>query len=323
MNPSENTSHNDNADVVVAARDLFMYFFEGNSVIRALQGVTFNVRQREVFGLIGPAGCGKSTTLRLLAGLITPAEGRIRIWGRRPRRRSVRQRVGYLPQNKPGDEVKGLQKAIGFFKDLFGSRTRNSTGARLEASTSRRLDHRLTKVLLKNPDLLLLDDPFAKLDPADCREMKELIRSLPARGKTVIVCSNSFSDGADICDRIALYSRGRIEIIGTPVELLCSRDAVGPIAASLPSATQDLILNLIRENWRAATLSPASVSRGAADHHDDPQKITPGASAPSTSDHVLQPLLRPAPGLPSSVEVPIPAIDHHKLASLTKPPASE
>src|SRR4051812_47562924 len=92
-------AHPGSPNIAVFARDVHMWFFDANPVTRALQGIDLIIRRGEVFGLLGPEGSGKSTTLRLLAGLFAPTDGTIRVFGRPPRRRSARARTGYVPQN--------------------------------------------------------------------------------------------------------------------------------------------------------------------------------------------------------------------------------
>src|SRR5947209_13841800 len=95
----------DAANAIISVRDVQMWFFDASRVTVALQGISFTVRRGEIFGLLGPDGCGKSTTLRLLAGILSPTEGRIRVFGQRPERSKPRSRIGYVAQGNAPDPV--------------------------------------------------------------------------------------------------------------------------------------------------------------------------------------------------------------------------
>ena len=105
-------------EVVAWMRGVSRYF-ETPRFVRALTDVSFEVRRGEVFGLLGPSGSGKTTTIRILAGRLSPSEGKARVFGRSPRRHSARMRVGYLPQRPSHNKSQLLAQAMDFLKDLF------------------------------------------------------------------------------------------------------------------------------------------------------------------------------------------------------------
>src|SRR5947207_5212312 len=144
------------SEIAISATNVHMYFFVGNDMIRAVQGASFEVRRGEVFGLLGPDGSGKSSILRLLAGQLAPTDGKIRILGRRPRRGSVRRRIGYLPQVNQPEPLAGWKRLLLLPKELLGNSRKRNLVASPSASSDRPSDARFAKVLLGNPEILLL-----------------------------------------------------------------------------------------------------------------------------------------------------------------------
>src|ERR1017187_1591945 len=168
-------------------------YFEKPGFVRALTDVRFEVRRGEVFGLLGPSGSGKSTTLRVLAGRLSPSEGKARVFGRSPRRHSARMRVGYLPQRPSHNKSHLWAQSIGFLKDLFIWHKRHPRSEPNYIMPRNERSLILKRVVLRNPHLLLLDEPFAMLEPAGCAEIKDVILALARRGKTVILTSDSLT----------------------------------------------------------------------------------------------------------------------------------
>ena len=130
-------------------------YVECPGFVRVLTDVSFEVRPGEVFGLLGPSGSGKSTTIRILAGRLSPSEGKAKVFGRSPRRRSVRMRVGYVPQRRSHITSHLLAQAMGFLENLFfgGGRYPRSETSDVMVWNERRSI--LKQVLARNPDLLL------------------------------------------------------------------------------------------------------------------------------------------------------------------------
>jgi ABC-2 type transport system ATP-binding protein len=325
MKPPENLLAGPNPanprGIVAVLRNVSM-FFDSYSM-RALTDASFEVRRGEVFGLLGPAGSGKSTTLKILAGRLRPTEGKVKVFSRSPRRARIKARVGYLPEKTGPNRQTGFAGLLEFVRNLF-ARTQGDRSQPVDESFSTAPRHAgLARVLVKNPDLIILDEPLSGLDPAGCREVKELILALAQRGKTVILSSNSLFDAKDICNRMAVYYGGKIQAIGTLDELLNAPDAVRFMAPVLPQATGRRVLKLIREDLDADT----ELAGTATENRDDDlagsvRKAPPaGVSAAAVAAEVLAPLTRaatpePPAELPGS---PVDSVDHEKLAELTKP----
>lgn len=291
------------ADVTITLCNAHVTFLERDSIVRALEGVSFEVRRGEVFGLLGPSGCGKTTTLRLLAGHFSAVDGKVRVLGRNPRRRSVRARVGCLLADdcKPSGFWRGM---VRFLRDLAG------TGNKAEASTSEAVTPprslaSFRKALLGNPTVLLLDEPFAGLGAEACAEAKALIRSLAAEGKTIVLAGKNFAPGAEVCDRVALCARGCVELVGTPAQLLLSTEAVGLVAPLLSVELRQELLKLIRDRVPLPPLAQLAEAGAGRNLALDAVRASPAA--------VPQELATPA----------APAINHEKLAALTAPSSND
>ena len=252
-------------DVVVRATGLTKVFkdFWGRPKARAVDNVDFEIRRGEVFGLLGPNGSGKSTTIKLLLGLLYPTKGHITVFGQSPRDVATKARIGYLPEESYLYRFLNPAETLDFFGSLFqidsAERRRraeqliemvglNQARSRTIGEFSKGMQRRIgiAQALINDPDLVILDEPTAGLDPLGCREVKDLIRALAQRGKTVILSSHLLSDVEDVCDRAVIYYGGRIQAQGPLHQLLAKPDSVRITAPVLSRETTEKVLNLIR-----------------------------------------------------------------------------
>lgn len=204
----------------------------------ALEGLSIDVRQGEIFGLVGPNGSGKTTTLKLLLGLIKPTKGDIRIFGRGPRDVAVKQRIGFLPDGPYFYDHLNSYEVLDFYGKLFGY-SKSQRDARKEElldmvglnkadrgriirTYSKGMMQRvgLAQSLINDPELLFLDEPTTGLDPIGARQMKDAILAVRDKGKTVLLCSHLLADVQAICDRVAILSEGHLVKFGTVPDLV-------------------------------------------------------------------------------------------------------
>ncbi|HET7698770.1 MAG TPA: ABC transporter ATP-binding protein [Vicinamibacterales bacterium] len=203
--------------------------------VTALNAISFDVGPGEMFGLIGPDGAGKTTTIRLAGGLLRPDGGTIRIFGRDPigEHRAITADVGYLSQRFSlyGDLT--IDENIAFFAEIHGvrgygaARDRLLQMTQLTAFRGRRADRlsggmkqklALACTLVHEPRLLLLDEPTTGVDPVSRREFWKLLSEFRSRGLTIVMAT-PYLDEAERCARVALLHEGRLLAIDEPASL--------------------------------------------------------------------------------------------------------
>jgi ABC-2 type transport system ATP-binding protein len=330
MKPAETTNPKSaparRAESVVWLRGVSRYF-DNPGFVRALSDVSFEVRRGEVFGLLGPSGSGKSTTIRILAGRLLPSEGKARVFGRPPKRRSARMRVGYLPERRSHDKPRLFASVIGFLRGLLAWRKRPSRSEPADLIPANERHRLLRQVLAKNPDLLLLDEPFSGLDAAGISEMKGLIVEWASRGKTVILASASLGYTRDVCKRFAVYYAGKVEAIGTLDEILETTDAIRLTGPVLPQETAERLLAALRKALSrpgSATESVTSKPQGESPIAAPAVENDQASVLRTIADEVLAPLVGTSRKAISSEfrKHAASAVNHEKLAALSKPAAS-
>ena len=348
-------------EVVIRAVGLTKVFkdFWGRPKARAVDNVDFEVRRGEVFGLLGPNGSGKSTTIKMLLGLLYPTKGQVTVFGESPRDVKTKARIGYLPEESYLYRYLSPGETLDFFGNLFaldaGDRqkrteqliemvglgnARTRTVGEFSKGMQRRIG--LAQALINDPDLVILDEPTAGLDPIGCREIKDLIRALAKRGKTVILSSHLLADVEDVCDRVVIYYGGKIQAKGTLKELLAAPDEIRITSPVLSRETTEKVLAILRaevgdtvrlenptqnlENYFLGVVERARAqaqTSGATSGNSVAAFIRGGAEAGAArSDNVLDRLTKPAatpvaaPSAPAAV--PEARVDSVKLAALTK-----
>src|SRR3954471_1529440 len=267
LTSTQNAAPPSTAETVVSVRGLTKVFkdFWGRPKARAVDNVSFEVKRGEVFGLLGPNGSGKSTTVKMLLGLLFPTKGHIEVFGHSPRHVATKSRIGYLPEESYLYRYLDSDETLDFFGNLFDlppkdreqrgeqllemvglSKARRRQVGEFSKGMQRRIG--LAQALINDPDLVILDEPTAGLDPLGCREVKDLILALAKRGKTVILSSHLLSDVEDVCNRVVIYYGGKIQAMGTLKELLATPDQVRITTPVLPRATMEKVLEIIRRD---------------------------------------------------------------------------
>jgi ABC-2 type transport system ATP-binding protein len=313
---------------VATLRHVTRYFDSlwGGRLVRALADVSLEVRQGEVFGLVGPAGSGKSTTLELLAGRLR-GEGKVRVFGRSPRRWKVRARIGHLPGEARGAESlakPGVSAFLGRMLRLVPGAWTRTAAHSLPAAPRRAI---LARLFFKPPDLLLLDEPFLGLDEADCREIKDSILKLAQNGATIVITSQSLSEVKDVCSRVAIYFDGRIEAVGSVEELPAMPSALRLLAPVLSASESERLLQIVCEGLRSLkgghpTGSAVRCPPFRLSGPDKTAATRTGVSGTATAqaEQFLAPLTQPPAPVcpPRSAELAVDPVDHEKLAQLTQ-----
>ncbi|MDB4679601.1 MAG: ABC transporter ATP-binding protein [Planctomycetaceae bacterium] len=239
-------------NAVIEIRNLTKIYrdFWGRPKVRAVNSLSLDVKPGEVFGLLGPNGSGKTTTIKMLLGLLFPSEGEIRILGKPATDVSKNEYIGYLPEESYLYRFLNAEETLDFYGRLFDMTTaerkqrtdelikmvgldkaRRRQLKEYSKGMTRRIG--LAQALINNPKLVLLDEPTSGLDPIGTREMKDLIIKLKEEGKTVVMCSHLLADVQDVCDRIAILYNGELKQLGKVDELLASQDKTQIVSSLL------------------------------------------------------------------------------------------
>jgi ABC-2 type transport system ATP-binding protein len=214
--------------------------FRRKSIV-AVRDLHLRVEPGEVYGLLGPNGSGKSTTLKIILGLISPTRGRTQIFGQDSSRVATRESVGFLPENPYFYKFLTGEETLRFFGKLCrlsGPELKQRVATLLElvgltdarkqrlGTYSKGMLQRigLAQALINDPQLLVLDEPTAGVDPAGSRDIRDLIVDLKRRGVTVLVSSHLLEHVQEICDRVGILAKGMLVCEGPLDELIAIED---------------------------------------------------------------------------------------------------
>lgn len=255
------------SNIVVETRNLTKIYrdFWGRQKVRALKALDLEIRRGEVFGLLGPNGSGKTTTIKLLLGLLFPTSGEVNILGKPASNVTKNEKIGYLPEESYLYRFLNAEETLDFYGRLF-----NMSGAvrrqrvaqlismvGLESAKKRQLREYskgmtrrigLAQALINDPDLILLDEPTSGLDPIGTRNMKDLILGLKEQGKTVLMSSHLLADVQDVCDRIGILYQGELKELGRVDDLLKISDETEFRVKGLSAEARQKIERVVAED---------------------------------------------------------------------------
>ncbi|MBI5366936.1 MAG: ABC transporter ATP-binding protein, partial [Planctomycetes bacterium] len=204
----------------------------------AVRGLTLKVEKGDIYGFIGPNGAGKTTTIRMLATLLTPSSGEARVCGFRVdgQAKEVRRVIGYMPDSFGVYEEMRVDEYLEFFAAAYGIKRgarpkvvqdilelvdlwhkREDVIGNLSRGTQQRLG--LARVLVHDPQVLLLDEPASGLDPRARVEIRELIRELGRMGKTILISSHILPELGDLCNKVGIIEKGQLVYTGPVSEV--------------------------------------------------------------------------------------------------------
>lgn len=209
--------------------------------LRAVDRVTFSIPRGQVFGLLGPNGCGKSTTLKIVLGLVPATSGSFTLLGSDAATPTARARTGFLPEapyfhrfltgrelvrycarlsGVPADRVEAATDEALALADM------TEAGARRVGTYSKGMLQRigLAQAVVHDPELIVLDEPTAGVDPVGSAAIGRMIGAMRARGKTIVLCSHLLGQVEQVCDRVAIMDRGRLVLEGHIDDVLARRD---------------------------------------------------------------------------------------------------
>ena len=245
------------SDVIIETRNLTKVYrdFWGRQKVRALKALDLEIRKGEIFGLLGPNGSGKTTTTKLVLGLLFPTSGQVLVFGRDATEVTKNERIGYLPEESYLYRFLNAEETLNFYGRLFNMSSalrRQRTADLIEMVGLTKAKRRqlreyskgmtrrigLAQALINDPELIVLDEPTTGLDPIGTRQMKDLILQLKEQGKTVLMCSHLLADVQDVCDRIGILYQGELKELGRVDSLLKVRDVTEIRTTGLNEAAQ-------------------------------------------------------------------------------------
>jgi ABC-2 type transport system ATP-binding protein len=243
----------------------------------ALKDLCLDIKEGEIFGLLGPNGAGKTTAIKILMGIHFPTSGSARIMGKPLGDRSVKRRIGFLPENPYFYDYLQGWEFLDFYGQLYGMSKQARLGKIEQLLAEVGLSHAanrplrgyskgmiqrigLAQALMNDPEIIFLDEPQSGLDPMGRKEVRDLIFGLRDRGKTVFFSSHILSDAEMICDRVGIVNHGKLVSIGRLGDLLSSRVneweiVIGDVAEATMEKWRDKLtrLNKIEEHYWAVT----------------------------------------------------------------------
>ena len=233
--------------------------------IKALDNLNIKVNRGEIFGLLGPNGSGKTTTMKIFLGLISPTNGDAWVLGKKSNDVAVKDRIGFLPEESYLYRFLSAEETLDFFGRIFKipRKERNKRITELidlvgltdakkrpvkeySKGMARRLG--FAQALINNPEVIFLDEPTTGLDPIVARQVKDIILDLKKQGKTIFMSSHLLADVENICDRIAILHSGKLQKIGSVKELISKQDISEISIKGLTTTLEKSIKELIKEN---------------------------------------------------------------------------
>ena len=254
-------------DVVIQTRNLTKTYrsFLGRTEVKALEDLSLEIPRGEIFGILGPNGSGKTTTIKILLGLLFPTSGSAHILGKPATDVAVKAKIGFLPEESYLYKFLNADETLDFFGRLFhlDRKTRKKRTDELieqfglEHARKRRLKEyskgmirrvSFAQALINDPELVILDEPTSGLDPISSRQMKDLILDLKRKGKTIFLSSHLLADVQNICDRIAILHQGKLRKLGSVKEILQQDSSFTMTFENLSEETKAKIESLAGES---------------------------------------------------------------------------
>ena len=261
--------------------------------VMAVNDVSFAVDEGEIFGFIGPYGAGKTTTIKMLLGLLFPTAGKASVLGLPAGNIEAKERISYLPESPYFYEHMTGAELLDFYCQLFRMGTvfrrkkvaelldkvgLGKDGNRTLRQYSKGMLQRvgIAQALINDPDLLFFDEPTSGLDPIAHKDITDLILSLRKQGKTVFLSSHQLSDVEYVCDRVAIINRGELVRMGTLEELLHAGRTIVTLAGASAELTEQV------KPLAAHVMQDGELLKVYVESEDDVHKVLEAARGKAT-----------------------------------------
>lgn len=252
-------------------------------IVKAVDGITFDVREGEIFGLLGQNGAGKTTTIKMLITLLAPTSGTCSVLGFNTfgEEKQIRKRISFIFGGEMGvyrrlsarDNLRyfanlyhldtaAAKKHIDEILELVGLTDKADL---LVETYSKGMIQRLqiARGLINNPEVIFMDEPTVGLDPLGARMLREIIRKLKAQGKTVMLTTHYMFEADELCDRIAIINKGKLVALGTPAELKRSVKGMSTMEIAVANS-DDVLLNKIKAIDGVKSVTSADNGQGTS-----------------------------------------------------------
>jgi ABC-2 type transport system ATP-binding protein len=232
MNPVSN---------IIEVDNIKKYFGKGNKLVKAVDGISLEIHEKEIFGFLGPNGAGKTTSLRMIIGLLKPDAGKISIMGQDPHKngKDLKKMLGIIPQSLTFYNDLTVEENLWFLANIYDIPKRvarqridsliekvglDDKRKHLARTLSGGLQRRLNLILglVHDPSIILCDEPTPGLDPQSRVAVWDFISELPKQGKTVILTTHFMEEADRLSDRVAIIDHGKILVLDTPGKLKAS-----------------------------------------------------------------------------------------------------
>jgi ABC-2 type transport system ATP-binding protein len=246
--------------------------FSKNKIV-ALDKVSFNVGEGEIFGLLGPNGAGKTTLIKILLGITHPTEGDAKLFDKDIKDFKARKNIGYLPENHKFPNYLNGQQVMHYFGMLSGMKKndvikksdeylklvemekwKKTKIKKYSKGMMQRLG--LAQSLLNDPKLIFLDEPTDGVDPIGRKQIRDILLNLKAAGKTIFLNSHLLSEIELICDRVAILNQGQLIKEGSVLDITTSSDTFNFVTSEI----SDEIANTLLNNYKATINSKINFS---------------------------------------------------------------
>jgi ABC-2 type transport system ATP-binding protein len=232
--------------------------------LRAVDGLDLQVGDNEIFGLLGPNGCGKSTTIKVILGLLEASAGKCEIYGKPSHTVDARRSVGFLPEAPYFHRYLSGRELVRFYARVCGmprANIKEQVDSVIELVGMTEAAHRrvgtyskgmlqrigLAQALVHDPQLVILDEPTAGVDPLGSAAIAEIIRELKRRGKTILLSSHLLAQIEGLCDRVAILHRGKLVREGRVDDLVETEDAESLVVEGLTAEGRAAVEKTIAE----------------------------------------------------------------------------